>query len=73
MTDHREIPCQIRDENNHYAYCYGSELDEHGRPKRSGTLRISYDPVKEHTSLQCKTNPKEHRFKIDREGNVVNE
>ncbi len=53
--------------------CYGDELDDEGNPKRRQTLRISYDPRKEITSLQCMTRPKDHRFKIDREGNVVNE
>lgn len=72
MTD-QPILCPIRDEDNLYAYCYSKELDENGRPKRSQTLRISYDPRKEITSLQCMTEPKKHRFKIDREGNVVNE
>lgn len=66
MTD-QLILCPIRDDKHPYAYCYD------GKGERSKTLRISYDPQKEITSLQCMTKPKEHRFKVDREGNVIKE
>lgn len=65
MTD--PILCQIRDKEPPYAYC----VDAKGH--RSQTLRISDDPINKITSFQCMTRPKDHKFKIDREGNVVNE
>ncbi len=69
MTDHKEIPCQIRNEKPPYAYCY----DDKGKRSKTQVLGHTYPGGKRVTHIQCLTNPKEHRFKIDREGNVVNE
>lgn len=61
------ILCQIRDKQHPYGFC----VDEKGN--RSQAVRLWIDPVKKITRFQCKTMPQDHRFRLDEEGNVIDE
>lgn len=69
MTDYRDILCLVRDDQPPYAYCH----DGKGERSRTRVISHTYDKNGDLiTQLQCNENA-EHRFRIDREGNVIDE
>lgn len=68
MTN-QDILCQIRDKQPPYGYC----VDGDGDRSRTRVLSRTYISRGGYiTELQCNENA-DHKFKIDHEGNVINE